>query len=43
MTEASEADHMIATAPDSGVMFFDTADGYSNGEPEAMLGRALGT
>jgi aryl-alcohol dehydrogenase-like predicted oxidoreductase len=41
-TEAAEAERMVRAALDAGVTFFDTADGYSNGESEAMLGRALG-
>lgn len=41
-TDAAEAERMVGTALDAGVMFFDTADGYSNGESETMLGRALG-
>jgi aryl-alcohol dehydrogenase-like predicted oxidoreductase len=31
----------VGTALDAGVNFFDTADGYNNGESEVMLGRAL--
>ena len=42
-TGAAEAERMVAAALDAGVIFFDTADGYSNGESEAMLGRALGS
>jgi aryl-alcohol dehydrogenase-like predicted oxidoreductase len=41
-TDAAEADRMVKAALDAGVIFFDTADGYSNGESETMLGRALG-
>ncbi len=41
-TNAAEAERLVSTALDAGVMFFDTADGYSDGESEAMLGRALG-
>src|SRR5262249_8570265 len=41
-TDAVEADRLVGTALDAGVIFFDTADGYSNGESEVMLGRALG-
>jgi aryl-alcohol dehydrogenase-like predicted oxidoreductase len=41
-TDAAEAKRMVGTALDAGVIFFDTADGYSNGESEVMLGRALG-
>jgi aryl-alcohol dehydrogenase-like predicted oxidoreductase len=40
-TEAAEAERIIGAALDAGIMFFDTADGYSNGESEVMLGRAL--
>ncbi|WP_323118316.1 aldo/keto reductase [Burkholderia alba] len=35
------ARRFIRTALDAGVMFFDTADIYSGGESERMLGRAL--
>jgi aryl-alcohol dehydrogenase-like predicted oxidoreductase len=38
-----EADRLIARALDEGVNFFDTADVYSEGESERLLGRALGT
>src|SRR5689334_14195260 len=41
-TEAAEAERMVRTALDAGVTFFDTADGYSNGAAETMLGQALG-
>jgi len=41
-TDAAEAARMVLMALDSGVTFFDTADGYSNGESETMLGHALG-
>ena len=30
-TNATEAERMVGTALDAGVMFFDTADGYSDG------------
>ncbi|MEL6466330.1 MAG: aldo/keto reductase [Pseudomonadota bacterium] len=36
------ANEMVHRALDAGVTFFDTADGYSNGESEDILGRALG-
>ncbi|MEL6450924.1 MAG: aldo/keto reductase [Pseudomonadota bacterium] len=36
------ANDMVAHALDHGVTFFDTADGYSNGESEQVLGKALG-
>jgi aryl-alcohol dehydrogenase-like predicted oxidoreductase len=42
-TDVIDADRIVHTALDAGVTFFDTADGYSNGESEIMLGRALGT
>ena len=42
-TEAAEAERMVQAALDAGVTFFDTADGYSNGAAETMLGRALGS
>lgn len=42
-TEAVEAERMVQTALDAGVTFFDTADGYSNGAAETMLGRILGS
>ncbi|MDO9712492.1 aldo/keto reductase [Paracraurococcus lichenis] len=41
-TEENEAARIVGTALDAGVIFFDTADGYSNGASEVMLGRALG-
>jgi aryl-alcohol dehydrogenase-like predicted oxidoreductase len=40
-TDQVEAERIVALALDSGVNFFDTANGYSNGESEVMLGRAL--
>jgi len=36
------ATKMVHHALDAGVNFFDTADGYSNGESEDILGKALG-
>lgn len=36
-----EANQMIASCLDAGINFFDTADVYSDGESERMLGRAL--
>lgn len=33
---------MLGKALDAGVNFFDTANGYSNGQSETMLGRRLG-
>jgi aryl-alcohol dehydrogenase-like predicted oxidoreductase len=41
-TDAEEARRITSDALDAGVTFFDTADGYSDGESEIMLGRALG-
>jgi aryl-alcohol dehydrogenase-like predicted oxidoreductase len=41
-TDPASAERLVGAALDAGVMFFDTADGYSNGESEVMLGRALG-
>lgn len=37
-----EATEMVHRALDAGVNFFDTADGYSSGESEDILGKALG-
>jgi aryl-alcohol dehydrogenase-like predicted oxidoreductase len=41
-TDVGEAECLVGTALDAGVIFFDTADGYSDGASETMLGRALG-
>jgi aryl-alcohol dehydrogenase-like predicted oxidoreductase len=41
-TDAAEAERIVHTSLDAGVTFFDTADGYSDGVSETMLGRALG-
>ncbi len=41
-TDATEAERIAGTCLDAGVNFFDTADGYSDGVSETMLGRALG-
>jgi aryl-alcohol dehydrogenase-like predicted oxidoreductase len=41
-TETAEAERIVNASLDAGVTFFDTADGYSNGASETMLGRALG-
>src|SRR5262245_65889406 len=40
-TDQAEAERIVGLALDSGVNFFDTANGYSNGESEVLLGRAL--
>ncbi|MGJ8546149.1 MAG: aldo/keto reductase [Sulfitobacter sp.] len=37
----NDANEMVAQAMDAGVTFFDTADGYSSGESEIVLGKAL--
>lgn len=37
----SEANQMIQAALDAGINYFDTADVYSDGESERMLGKAL--
>ena len=41
-TDAAEAERIVQTSLDAGVTFFDTADGYSDGVSETMLGHALG-
>jgi aryl-alcohol dehydrogenase-like predicted oxidoreductase len=41
-TDNAEAERIVQTSLDAGVMFFDTADGYSDGASETMLGGALG-
>jgi len=41
--EQKEADELVSTAIDGGVNFFDTADVYSEGRAEEILGKALGT
>ena len=38
---AAEAEAMIGAALDAGVNFIDTADGYSEGESEKLVGAAL--
>jgi aryl-alcohol dehydrogenase-like predicted oxidoreductase len=40
-TGQSEADQLIKTSIDSGINFFDTADVYSEGESEKILGQSL--
>jgi aryl-alcohol dehydrogenase-like predicted oxidoreductase len=40
--DAQEADRLVGAAIDAGITFFDTADGYSDGVSEQMLGAALG-
>lgn len=39
--EESKVNHIIETALDSGINFFDTADVYGAGRSEALLGKAL--
>ncbi len=39
--DEQEAQRLVGTALDAGVTFFDTADGYSQGLSETMLGKAL--
>jgi aryl-alcohol dehydrogenase-like predicted oxidoreductase len=41
-TDPQESERMVREALDAGVTFFDTADGYSDGVSEKMLGQALG-
>ncbi|WP_299921932.1 aldo/keto reductase [uncultured Pelagimonas sp.] len=40
-TGLNDAQRMVDTALEAGVNFFDTADGYSNGEAEDILGKTL--
>lgn len=40
-TDQSEAERVIATALDAGINVIDTADAYSQGESEQIVGRAL--
>jgi aryl-alcohol dehydrogenase-like predicted oxidoreductase len=42
-TDAAEAERIVQSSLDAGVTFFDTADGYSNGASETILGHALGS
>ena len=37
----SEADELIKTSIDGGINFFDTADNYTEGESEKILGQSL--
>jgi aryl-alcohol dehydrogenase-like predicted oxidoreductase len=41
-TPQEEADRLVGVALDAGINFFDTADVYSEGESEKILGKALG-
>ncbi len=38
----AQADNLVAQAMDAGINFFDTAEVYSAGESERLLGKALG-
>ena len=40
--DAAQADEMVGRALDGGINFIDTADVYSEGQSEILLGRALG-
>jgi aryl-alcohol dehydrogenase-like predicted oxidoreductase len=40
-TDTAAADVMVRQAIDAGINFFDTADVYSNGQSEEILGTAL--
>ncbi|MBN9420492.1 aldo/keto reductase [bacterium SCN 62-11] len=42
-TGQAEADRLVSVALESGINFFDTADVYSQGESEKVLGKALGS
>ncbi|MFJ4323298.1 aldo/keto reductase [Streptomyces tricolor] len=42
-TGQAEADRLVGQALDAGVTLFDTADVYSSGESEQLLGKALGS
>ncbi len=41
-TDVAEARRLIDVCLEAGVNLFDTADGYSNGQSEEILGKALG-
>ena len=40
--EQAEVDTVVKAAIDAGINFFDTAEGYGDGESERQLGKALG-
>ncbi len=42
-SDVGEATRMVDLCFDAGLTMFDTADGYSNGQSEEILGKALGT
>ena len=39
--EDKMADELLGIAYDSGINYFDNAEGYANGESEKMMGRVL--
>jgi len=41
-TPQREAESLVGRCLEAGINFFDTADAYSNGQTEAILGQALG-
>lgn len=41
--DQSQANQMVERALDAGINLFDTADAYTNGQSEIMLGKALGS
>ena len=41
--DQGQADAVVAAALDAGISYFDTAEGYGNGQSETILGRALGS
>jgi aryl-alcohol dehydrogenase-like predicted oxidoreductase len=41
-TDLSQSDQIVGTAIDAGINFFDTADVYSEGQSEEILGKVLG-
>ena len=41
-TEQAEADRLVGACLEAGINFFDTADVYSGGNAETILGKALG-
>src|SRR6202041_1144375 len=40
-TQEAEADRLVGICIEGGINFFDTADAYSNGRSEEILGHAL--
>jgi len=42
-SDVAEATRMVDLSLDAGITMFDTADGYSNGKSEEILGKALGS